>query len=33
MIEKELHHNDIDINYEEVLNYYNDCKDTDETIA
>ena len=33
MIEKELHHNDIDIKYEEVLNYYNDCKDTDETIA
>ena len=30
---KELHHNDIDIKYEEVLNYYNDCKDTDETIA
>ena len=33
MIEKEFHHNDIDIKYEEVLNYYNDCKDTDETIA
>lgn len=33
MIEKELHHNDIDIKYEEVLNYYNDCKDTDETIV
>ena len=33
MIEKEFHHNDIDIKYEEVLNYYNDCKDIDETIA
>ena len=33
MIEKELNNNDIDIKYEEVLDYYNKCEDTDETIA
>ena len=33
MIEKELNHNDIDIQYTAVMDYYKQCEDIDETIA
>ena len=33
MIEKELNNNNIDIRYKEVLDFYHQCFNTDETIA
>ena len=33
MIEKELNHNDIDIQHTAVMDYYKQCEDIDETIA